>query len=191
MMMSAIRTYIRVIDRTNYLIGRVVMYGLLVMAAILYWGIITDIDFLFTTPANWTVEMSQYTLATYYLVGGAYSIQLGANIRMDLFYGSWSPRTKSFFDLVTVLFLMFFLAVLLYGGIESALYSYPNHRAPTLWRPLWWPIKAIMSFGVFLMLLQAVSEFFKDVLRLRGELPFDGTPEEKTDQKSQPQGEAG
>lgn len=189
-MLPAIRTYIRVIDRVNYLIGRVVMYGLLVMAGILYWGIITDIDWLFTTPANWTVEMSQYTLATYYLVGGAYSMQLGANIRMDLFYGSWSPRTKSLFDAITVLFLMFFLAVLIYGGIESAVYSYPNHRAPTLWRPLWWPIKAIMSFGVFLMLLQALSEFFKDVLRLRGELPFEVPPGDQANKKNQPQGEA-
>lgn len=188
-MISAMRTYIRVIDRINYVIGRVIMYGLLVMAGILYWGIITDIDFLFTTPANWTVEMSQYTLATYYLVGGAYSIQLGANIRMDLFYGTWTPRTKSLFDAITILFLIFFLAVLLYGGIESALYSYPNHKAPTLWRPLWWPIKTVMSFGVFLMLLQAFSEFFKDVLRLRGELPFEGPPEDKSARNSQPQGE--
>lgn len=166
--MALLRVYVRVVDRMNYLIGRVVMYGLVVMFAILFWGIITDIDALFTTPANWTVEMSQYTLAAYYLLGGAYSMQLGANIRMDLFYGSWSTRTKAWFDVFTVLFLMFFLVVLLYGGIESALYSYPNHRAPTLWRPLWWPIKAIMSLGVFLMLLQSVSEFFKDILRLRG-----------------------
>lgn len=168
-MLELMKTYVRRVDAMNYWIGRVIMYGLLVMAGILYWGIITDIDALFTTPANWTVEMSQYTLATYYLVGGAYSIQLGANIRMDLFYGSWSPRRKSWFDMVTILCLVFFLAVLLYGGIESAIYSYPNHRAPTLWRPLWWPIKAIMSFGIFLMLLQSISEFFKDILRLQGE----------------------
>jgi TRAP-type mannitol/chloroaromatic compound transport system permease small subunit len=32
-----------------------------------------------------------------------------------------------------------------------------------------WPIKLIMIIGIFLMLLQAVSELFKDILRLRGE----------------------
>jgi TRAP-type mannitol/chloroaromatic compound transport system permease small subunit len=32
-----------------------------------------------------------------------------------------------------------------------------------------WPIKLIMIIGIFLMLLQAVSEFFKDILRIRGE----------------------
>lgn len=167
--MGLLRSYVRIVDRLNYIIGRIVMYGLVLMFGILFWGIITDMDFLFRTPANWTVEMSQYTLAAYYLLGGAYAMQMGSDIRMDLFYGTWSDRTKSWVDVFTVLFLVVFLVVLLYGGIESALYSYPNHRAPTLWRPLWWPIKAIMSFGVFLMLLQAVSEFFKDILRLRGE----------------------
>jgi TRAP-type mannitol/chloroaromatic compound transport system permease small subunit len=37
------------------------------------------------------------------------------------------------------------------------------------WRPYMWPIKLIMIIGIFLMLLQAVSELFKDILRLRGE----------------------
>jgi TRAP-type mannitol/chloroaromatic compound transport system permease small subunit len=32
-----------------------------------------------------------------------------------------------------------------------------------------WPIKAIMVAGIVLMLLQAVSEFFKDIFRIRGE----------------------
>jgi hypothetical protein len=35
------------------------------------------------------------------------------------------------------------------------------------WRPYMWPIKLIMVIGIFLMLLQAMSEFFKDILRLR------------------------
>ena len=31
-----------------------------------------------------------------------------------------------------------------------------------------WPIKSIMVLGIFLMLLQAISEFFKDILRIQG-----------------------
>ncbi len=67
-------------------------------------------------------------------------------------------------------FLIFYLGVLLYGGIESTAYSIEyNQRSPTLWRPLIWPIKAIMCVGIFLMLLQAISELFKDILKLRCE----------------------
>ena len=42
-------------------------------------------------------------------------------------------------------------------------------RSPTTWRPYLWPIKLIMCIGLTLMLLQALSEFFKDIARIRGE----------------------
>ena len=41
-------------------------------------------------------------------------------------------------------------------------------RSPSAWRPYMWPIKFIMVIGIFLMLLQAVSELCKDVLRIKG-----------------------
>ncbi len=39
----------------------------------------------------------------------------------------------------------------------------------TSWAPLLWPIKSIMTVGIFLMLLQAIAIFFKDLARVRGE----------------------
>jgi TRAP-type mannitol/chloroaromatic compound transport system permease small subunit len=32
-----------------------------------------------------------------------------------------------------------------------------------------WPIKVIMCIGIFLMLLQAISELIKDICKIRGE----------------------
>jgi TRAP-type mannitol/chloroaromatic compound transport system permease small subunit len=59
---------------------------------------------------------------------------------------------------------------MIYGGYDSLSYSLQyGERSPTAWRPYLWPIKVIMVFGLFLMLLQAISELFKDILRLRGE----------------------
>ena len=121
-------------------------------------------------PSLWTLEMAQYAMVAYYLLGGAYSIQLKANIRMDLFYSEWSDSRKAQIDAITVLFLIFYLGVLLYGGIDSTMYSYEyNQRSPSAWRPYIWPVKVIMVTGIFLMLLQAISEFFKDIFKLRGE----------------------
>ena len=160
-------TFVKYVDRFNYLIGRVMMYGIFVLMAILMWSTISKQ--LFVVPAFWTLEVAQFVLVAYYIVGGAYSIQLGSNVRMDLFYGNWSDRRKSVIDSVTILFLIFYLGVLLYGGIDSTLYSMKyTERSPSLWRPQMWPIKAIMSFGIFLMLLQSVSELIKDIARLRG-----------------------
>ena len=162
-----IMSFVRIVDRFNYLIGRFMMYTIFLLIAILAWSTISKQ--LFVVPAFWTMEAAQFVLVAYYLVGGAYSIQLGSNVRMDLFYGDWSERKKAWVDCFTVLFLIFYLGVLLTGGINSTLYAIQySELSPSLWRPLMWPIKSIMCFGIFLMLLQAISELIKDIAKLRG-----------------------
>ncbi|MDE2791669.1 MAG: TRAP transporter small permease subunit [Paracoccaceae bacterium] len=157
--------YVRIIDRINFRLGRLVMYGIFFMVGVLLWSSISKTFFL---PSLWTLEVAQFAMVAYYILGGPYSIQLGANVRMDLFYGGWSARKKAWFDAFTVLFLIFYLGVLLYGGLESTSYSIAyNERNPTAWRPLLWPVKVIMCIGILLMLLQAVSELIKDVARIR------------------------
>ncbi|WP_176527089.1 TRAP transporter small permease subunit [Pelagimonas varians] len=160
--------FIKVVDAINYRIGRVTMYGIFVMMAILLWSSISKTFF---DPSLWTLEMAQFAMVAYYILGGPYSIQMGTNVRMDLLYGEWSTRRKAAVDIVTVLFLIFYLVVLLWGGIDSTMYSfqYGGERSPTAWRPYLWPIKVIMCTGITLMLLQALSELAKDILRLRGE----------------------
>lgn len=166
-MPTVIRLYVRYVDKVNRFFGRLMMYGLLVMMGILLWSSLSKA--IFVVPAFWTLETAQFALVAYYLVGGAYAIQMGTNVRMDLFYGSWSVKKKAWFDSFTIVFLIVYLGVLLYGGIDSTIYAVEySERSPTLWRPQMWPIKTIMCFGIFLMLLQAFSELFKDVAKIRG-----------------------
>lgn len=166
-MPGPVMAYVRVVDGFNRFVGRIMMYGLFVIIGILLWSTISKAVFI--VPAFWTLEMAQYALVAYYLVGGPYSIQLGSNVRMDLFYGSWSARRKAQVDSITILLLIFYLGVLLYGGIDSTVYAFEyNERSPSLWRPKMWPVKVVMCFGIFLMLLQAISELIKDIDRLRG-----------------------
>lgn len=159
--------YVQIIDRINYFIGRLVMFGLFLMVGILLWSSISKA--IYVIPAFWTLELAQYALVAYYLLGGPYSMQLGAHVRMDLFYSNWSERRKAWTDAFTVLLLIFYLCVLIWGGFDSLSYSLQyNERSPSLWRPLLWPVKSIMLAGMFLMLLQAISELIKDVAKLRG-----------------------
>lgn len=160
-----VSVYVRTVDAINYRIGRVMMYGIFVMMGILLWSSISKTFFL---PSLWTLEVAQFAMVTYYILGGPYSIQLGSNVRMDLFYGNWSVRKKAWFDSFTILLLIFYLGALLYGAIDSTSYSLQyGERNPTAWRPYLWPIKSIMTVGFFLMLLQAISELFKDIAEIR------------------------
>jgi TRAP-type mannitol/chloroaromatic compound transport system permease small subunit len=165
-MPDIIRRYVKFVDAFNRRLGRFIMYFIFVMAAILLWSSISKTFFL---PSLWTLEMAQFAMVAYYILGGPYSIQMGSNVRMDLFYGGWSDKTKAWMDAFTVLFLIFFLGVLLYGGISSTSYAIEyGERSRTTWRPYMWPIKVTMCFGIFMMILQSISEFFKDIARIRG-----------------------
>ncbi len=165
--MTFMRSYVAVIDRMNRWIGRLVMYGIFVMMGILLWSSISKTFFL---PSLWTLEVAQFAMVAYYILGGPYSIQMGSNVRMDLLYSEWSHRRRAGTDAITVLFLIFYLGVMIYGGFDSLSYSLQyGERSPTAWRPYLWPIKVIMVVGLFLMLLQAISELFKDILRLKGD----------------------
>ena len=142
------------------------MYGVFVMVAILLWSSISKTFFL---PSLWTLETAQFAMVAYYIMGGPYALQMGSNVRMDLFYGNWTDRQKAWVDAFTVFFLLFYLVVLIWGAIGSTAYSIEyGERSPTAWRPYLWPIKVLMCVGFFLMLLQAISEFFKDIARIRG-----------------------
>ncbi len=142
------------------------MYSIFALMGVLMWSTISKQAFVI--PSFSTLEVAQYLLVAYYMLGVAYSIQLGANVRMDLFYSDWSTRKKAWVDCFTVLLLIFYLGVMLYGGIESTQYAikYQEH-SPSKLRPLMWPIKTMMCIGIFMMLLQAVSEMIKDIATLK------------------------
>jgi TRAP-type mannitol/chloroaromatic compound transport system permease small subunit len=117
----------------------------------------------------WAVEMAQFVLAAYYLLGGGYSMQIDAHVRMDLLYSRWSPRKQASADALTSGLLVFYLVFLLVGGISGTIYAITyGQKNYSSWAPPLAPIKIIMCIGIALMLLQVIAVFFKDVARARG-----------------------
>lgn len=114
------RAYIRVVDGFNRGLGKIIMWGIFAMAGILLWSSISKTFF---NPSLWTLEIAQFAMVAYYILGGPYSIQMGSNVRMDLFYAEWSDTKKAWFDAFTVLLLLFYLGVLLHGALNSTAYS--------------------------------------------------------------------
>ncbi|MEX5600662.1 TRAP transporter small permease subunit [Pseudophaeobacter sp. C1-32P7] len=119
-MPSFILRYVRMIDALNRFIGRFAMYLIFALIGVLLWSSVSKTFF---NPSLWTLETAQFVMVAYYILGGPYSIQMGSNVRMDLFYGGWSTRTKAWVDAFTVLFLMVYLGILLYGAVSSTAYS--------------------------------------------------------------------
>ena len=76
---------------------------------------------------------------------------------------------KAKIDVFTNIFLLVYLIVLLIGAISSTQYAIEyGQRKFSQWNPSMIPIKLIMTFGIFLMILQTFSTFFKDLAKSRG-----------------------
>ena len=167
-MPKPIRLYVRYVDAANRAIGRMAMYMIFVMMGVLLLSSISRT--FFSVSYIWVVEIAQFLMAAYYILGGGYSMQLDGHVRMDLFYGRASERTRAIIDAATSVFVVFYLVLLLMGAISSTMYAITyGQKNYSAWAPPLWPIKTIMTFGIAMMLLQVIAVFFKDVARARGE----------------------
>lgn len=163
-MPKVIKLYVRYVDAVNRVLGNVVMYLALVMMGVLLFGSLTR--YVFNVPFVWIIELAQFLMAAYYILGGGYSMQLDAHVRMDVLYERWRPKTRAFMDSITAFFLVFYLVVMMQGGIASSMYSLKyNQTNYSAWAPPMAPIKIIMTVGIALMLLQAIAILFRDIAR--------------------------
>ena len=166
-MPSIIKYYVNTIDYISLKTGRATMYLVFVMMFILILSFVTRN--IINIPLIWIIEMAQFVMTGYYLLGGGYSMLTDDHVRMDLIYSKLKDKTKALLDSLTSVFLVFYLVVLFYGSISSLTYTIEtNQRLFTAWAPYVWPIKSVMTFGILLMLLQSIAIFFKDLAKVLG-----------------------
>jgi TRAP-type mannitol/chloroaromatic compound transport system permease small subunit len=166
-MPKAIKIYVRYTDAVSQVVGKFSMYLVLVMMGILLFESLSRT--LVNRPHIWVVEMAQFIMAAYYVLGGGYSMILDGHVRMDLLYERWSPKRKALADVITVFFLLFYLVFLLIGSISATKYAIVYKQVNyTPWAPPLAPIKIIITIGILLMLLQVIATFFKDLAVVMG-----------------------
>ena len=161
-----ISTYIRYVDLVCEKVGRFVMYWVFFMMFLLILSFVTRN--IINYPLMWIIEMAQFTITAYYLLGGGYSMITDDHVRMDLFYGKLSEKGKAKMDIFTSFFLIFYLVLLFFGSITSLIYTIETkQKLFTAWAPYVWPIKTLMLIGILLMLLQAFSTLFKNIAKVK------------------------
>ena len=166
-MPKVIKAFVRYIDAANKAVGKFAMYLVFAMMGILLFESLSRT--ILDRPHNWVVEMAQFFMAAYYLLGGGYSMILDGHVRMDLLYGRWGRRRQAIADVFTGLLLIFYMIFLLTGGISASKYALKYGQVNyTPWGPPLSPIKIVMTIGIFLMLLQVIATFFKDLAVARG-----------------------
>mgnify|MGYP001067805672 CR=1 FL=1 len=167
-MNRVMKGYVNGVTATSKAVGLFAMYLIFPMIGILFFETVSRT--IFGRPRIWSVEMAQFVMAAYYTLGGAYTLIMDGHVRMDLTYARWSPKNKAVADALTFALVIFYLVMLLVGGFISLHYSIKyNQKSYSAWAPSVTPIKIIMLFGMVLMALQVIAEFFKDLAKIRAD----------------------
>ncbi|MFN4192721.1 MAG: TRAP transporter small permease subunit [Tabrizicola sp.] len=162
-----IRAYVRIVDRVSDYVGFLAASLIFFMGGTLLLDAVTRN--VLNMPVHWAIELTQFTLAAYYFMGGPITLKNNEHVRMDLWYANLSDRGKARLDLFTVWCMIFYLSVMLVGSISSLQYAIAtNERRFSMWNPSVIPIKALLTVCLVLMLLQAFALVFKHIATLRG-----------------------
>ena len=124
--------------------------------------------YLFSQSSNGWLEVQWYMLAGMVLLGGPYALKMNEHVRVDLFYGIASERTRIWIDIIGgILFLLPICLILIYFTwpwfVELWRIGESSSNAGGLIR---WPVKLMLPVGFALMALQGISELIKRIAAL-------------------------
>jgi len=103
------------IDRANTIIGRAAAW--LIVAIVLVEMAVILVRYVFGLGSIWLQESIIYAHAALFLLAAAWTLGVDKHVRVDVFYGHATPRTKAIVDLfgALVLLLPFVIVLLAYA----------------------------------------------------------------------------
>jgi TRAP-type mannitol/chloroaromatic compound transport system permease small subunit len=158
----------RAIDRLSELIGKSVMW--LILVAVLVSAINAIVRKMFNMSSNAWLELQWYLFGAAFLLASANTLQQNEHIRIDIFYGTRSRRTQNWIDLFGhVFFLLPFVAIMTWMLVPYALQAYQSGQiSSNAGGLILWPARALLAAGFVLLLAQSFSEIVKKIAILQG-----------------------
>ena len=156
------------IDRLNTQIGHAAAW--LVLVVVLLQFALVVARYLFGLGSLWLSETVIYAHATLFLLAGAWTLSVGAHVRVDIFYADASLRAKAVIDLIgAVLLLLPFALVLLWLSwpyVERS-WAILEHSQEASGLPLVFALKTLIPLFAVLMALQGLVQAIRAVEALR------------------------
>ena len=155
------------IDFINEFVGKTVSWLSTVLVVLVCFDVISRR--IFSDTSAWVMELEWHFFALLFLFGAGYGLKHNRHVRVDLFYANFSIRDKALVNAIGhLLFLIPWCIVVIWVAVQYASSSYLiNEGSPDPGGlPLLYPIKFAIVLGVFLLLLQAISDTIKAFLLL-------------------------
>lgn len=142
-------------------VGRATLWVALAMIALVAVNVL--LRYAFSFGSVWAQELEWHLLAALILFGMSYALQRGDNVRVDLFYAHYGPRTKFWVDVASVLLtlvvaLIFIKLSLAYVGQSWTIGEKSPDPGGIPWR---WAVKSLIPVGYTLLAVQSVGALLR------------------------------
>jgi TRAP-type mannitol/chloroaromatic compound transport system permease small subunit len=178
------------IDRLTELSGTIARYLVLVIIAIGFTNVVARyfgryVGMRLTNNA-W-IEIQWYLYSVMFFLGFSYILKHNVNVRVDILYANWSPKTRAWVDLLgTIFFLIPFCLLGIYAAFNPVMLSWG--RLPDGSFGTWEispdpdglpraPIKSMIIVAFTLLLLAAISHAIKCAAVITGHATPDAVAE--------------
>jgi TRAP-type mannitol/chloroaromatic compound transport system permease small subunit len=159
------RPLIRAIERLVGTIGIAAAMLLVPLVLATCWEVFAR--YVMGAPTVWAYEVGYVLTGSHFLLGLAYTLREGLHIRIDVFTGSMSPRTRALIDTAAYSIVLPLLAWLAWMLLQYAIAGYARGERSgqsALNLPVW-PFRAVFFASFLLFALQVLAELLKSVDR--------------------------
>jgi TRAP-type mannitol/chloroaromatic compound transport system permease small subunit len=142
-------------------VGRATLYLTLVMIGLVAVNVL--LRYTLSKGSVWAQELEWHLLAAVILLGMSYALQRGDNVRVDVFYANFKPRTKFIVNLVSGLLMLGIagLFIKLSWGYVGQSYAIGETSADPGGIPYRWAVKGLIPLGFALLALQQVGALLR------------------------------
>ena len=168
--MNLINLISKAIDHAIKVIGTAVSWLTLIMTVITF--LIVILRYVFNIGSIWMQESLVWMHSAIFLLGAAYTLKLDEHVRVDIFYRSFSPKQKSWVNIIGAIFfalpVCIFLLIVTGDFVSSSWFVKEISRdAGGLLYPAIPLLKSMLLIMPLLIMFQIISILCKEFTKIR------------------------
>ena len=168
--MNLINLISKAIDHAIKVIGTAVSWLTLIMTVITF--LIVILRYVFNIGSIWMQESLVWMHSAIFLLGAAYTLKLDEHVRVDIFYRSFSPKQKSWVNIIGAIFfalpVCIFLLIVTGDFVSSSwLVKEISRDAGGLLYPAIPLLKSMLLIMPLLIIFQIISILCKEFIKIR------------------------
>ncbi|MFN4359853.1 MAG: TRAP transporter small permease subunit [Hylemonella sp.] len=142
-------------------VGRATLWVALAMIALVAVNVL--LRYAFSFGSVWAQELEWHLLAALILLGMSYALQRGENVRVDLFYASFSARKKFVVDVVSALLILVIALIFIKLSLAYVAQAWSiGEKSPDPGGIPWrWAVKGLIPLGYALLALQSLGALLR------------------------------